>query len=128
MIDKDQILSNLDIIETTIQAFNGIEIIESIEYLGQIVSLQTLATETQASAKYGLLQAINDELDRQATKARDLKIPPSIAKLRADGMCREWHYIYEKSQRYSSNITHTIDACRTKISYHKQELENSKFS
>ena len=54
-------------------------------------------------------------------------IAPSIKKMRADSMCAEWHYIYEKCVRYSSNISHTIDAVRTKISYLKSEMENARF-
>ncbi len=127
MLTKQQIEANLGIIESTIEAFNGLEITAILDYLGQVTSLQALATETQASAKYGLLQAINDELDRQAKVLKENKIPPSIAKLRADAMCRDWHYLYEKAQRYASNISHTIDAVRTKISFYKTELEHSKY-
>jgi hypothetical protein len=46
--------------------------------------------------------------------------------MRADAKCRDWHYMYELCTRYSSNISHTIDAVRTKISYLKQEMQNQK--
>lgn len=122
-----EIEANLDIISTTIDNFNGLEITSTIDYLSEITSLQSLATETQASAKYRLLENINKELDRQAKLMNNDKVAPSIKKLRADAMCRDTHYLYEKAQRLASNISHTIDAVRTKISYHKQELENSRF-
>lgn len=128
MIDKSEIEANLQIISDTIEQFNGMDIYKTVDYLGEVVSLQSLATETQASCKYWLLDAIDSELTRQARLTGNDKIAPSIKKMRADAKCREWHYLYEKSQRLSSNISHTIDACRTKISYLKQEMENAKYS
>jgi hypothetical protein len=127
MITKETILANIDIMSSTIESFNGIDTTATIDFLSQIVSLQSTATETQASAKYHLLKEINSELDRQAKLLNNDKIAPSIKKMRADAMCAEWHYIYEKSVRLSSAISHTIEACRTKISYLKQEMENSKY-
>lgn len=128
MISLTEINANLEAIEITLNQFNGLEISASLDYLGEVVALQALATETQASAKYWLLEAIDQELDRQAKLMGADKVAPSIKKLRADSKCREFHYLYEKAQRYASNISHTIDAVRTKISYHKQEMENSKFA
>lgn len=124
MIEKSNILANLEIIRTTIENFNGLDTSAILDYLHEITSLQATATETQASAKYWLLSAINDELSRQAKLSKNEKVAPSIKKMRADAMCAEWHYIYELAQRYSSNISHTIDAVRTKISYLKQEMQN----
>lgn len=124
MIEKSNILANLEIIRTTIENFNGLDTSATLDYLHEITSLQATATETQASAKYWLLSAINDELSRQAKLSKNEKVAPSIKKMRADAMCAEWHYIYELAQRYSSNVSHTIDAVRTKISYLKQEMQN----
>jgi len=124
MINKEQIEQNLAIIKLTIENFNGLDTYAIIEYLGEITALQALATETQAAAKFHLLCAMDAELDRQAKLSKNESVAPSIKKMRADSKCREWHYLYELCQRYSSNISHTIDACRTKISYYKQELQN----
>ena len=127
MLTTEQIQSNLELMAVTIENFNSLDVSNTIDYLGEIVSLQSTATETQASAKYHLLKAINAELDRQARLLKKDDVAPSIKKMRADSMCAEWHYIYEKCVRYSSNISHTIDACRTKISYLKQELQNTNY-
>ena len=128
MLTTEQIENNLVLMSNTIEAFSSIDVTQTIDYLSEIVSLQSTATETQASAKYHLLQAINAELDRQAKLLKKDDIAPSIKKMRADSMCADWHYIYEKCVRYSTNISHTIDAVRTKISYLKQEMENAKFT
>ncbi len=128
MITKSEIESNLQIISDTIEQFNGMDIYKTVDYLGEVVSLQSLATETQASCKYWLLDATDEELTRQAKLVGNDKVAPSIKKMRADARCREWHYLYEKSQRLSAGISHTIEATRTKISYLKQEMENSKYS
>ena len=126
MITKSEILANIEVIKTTIENSNGLDISMCIDYLGEITSLQCLGTETEASAKYILLEAINNELDRQAKLLNNDKIAPSIKKLRADAMCREYHYIYELASNYNRDISHTIDAIRTKISFYKQELQNLK--
>lgn len=126
-LSLSEIEANLEIMAVTIENFNNLDVAKTIEYLGEIVSLQSTATETQASAKYHLLQAINDELDRQAKLSKNEDVAPSIKKMRADAMCRDMNYIYEKCVRYSTNISHTIDACRTKISWLKSEMENSRF-
>lgn len=126
MITKENILANIEIIKVTIENFNGLDTSALLDYLGEIVSLQSTATENQATAKYHLLSAINNELDRQAKLMNSEKIAPSIKKMRADAMCKEWHYIYEITERQSRTISHTIDAVRTKISYLKQELNNNR--
>ena len=128
MLTTEQIQENLVLMANTIEAFNSLDVSKTLDYLSEIVSLQSTATETQASAKYHLLKAINAELDRQAKLLKKDDIAPSIKKMRADSMCAEWHYIYEKCVRYSSNISHTIDAIRTKISYLKSEMENARFN
>ncbi len=128
MLTTEQIQENLVLMANTIEAFNSLDVAKTLDYLSEVVSLQSTATETQASAKYHLLQAINAELDRQAKLLKKDDIAPSIKKMRADSMCAEWHYIYEKCVRYSSNISHTIDAVRTKISYLKSEMENARFN
>lgn len=128
MLTTEQIQENLVLMANTIEAFNSLDVSKTLDYLSEVVSLQSTATETQASAKYHLLQAINAELDRQAKLLKRDDIAPSIKKMRADSMCAEWHYIYEKCVRYSSNISHTIDAVRTKISYLKSEMENARFN
>jgi hypothetical protein len=126
VLSPEQIGENLTLIHNVISSYEAIgEANAIVDYLATVVSLQALATETQASAKYWLLDATNDQLDEQAKKAKEFKIPPSIAKMRADSKCRDWHYVYEKATRYSSNISHTIDAVRTKISYLKQEMNNT---
>ena len=128
MLTTEQIQENLVLMANTIEAFNSLDVSKTLDYLSEIVSLQSTATETQASAKYHLLKAINAELDRQAKLLKKDDIAPSIKKMRADSMCADYHYIYEKCVRYSSNISHTIDAVRTKISYLKSELENARFN
>jgi hypothetical protein len=126
VLSPEQIGENLTLIHNVISSYEAIgEANAIVDYLATVVSLQALATETQASAKFWLLSATNEELDRQAKLAGNDKIAPSIKKLRADAMVRHWHYIYEKATRYSSNISHTIDAVRTKISYLKQEMNNT---
>jgi len=128
MLTTEQIQENLVLMANTIEAFNSLDVAKTLDYLSEVVSLQSTATETQASAKYHLLQAINAELDRQAKLLKKDDISPSIKKMRADSMCADYHYIYEKCVRYSSNISHTIDAVRTKISYLKSEMENARFN
>ena len=128
MLTTEQIQENLVLMANTIEAFNSLDVSKTLDYLSEVVSLQSTATETQASAKYHLLKAINAELDRQAKLLKKDDISHSIKKMRADSMCAEWHYIYEKCVRYSSNISHTIDAVRTKISYLKSEMENARFN
>ncbi len=128
MLTTEQIQENLVLMANTIEAFNSLDVSKTLDYLSEIVSLQSTATETQASAKYHLLKAINAELDRQAKLLKKDDISPSIKKMRADSMCADYHYIYEKCVRYSSNISHTIDAVRTKISYLKSEMENARFN
>jgi hypothetical protein len=128
MLTTEQIQENLVLMANTIEAFNSLDVSKTLDYLSEVVSLQSTATETQASAKYHLLQAINAELDRQAKLLKKDDIAPSIKKMRADSMCADYHYIYEKCVRYSSNISHTIDAIRTKISYLKSEMENARFN
>ena len=128
MLTTEQIQENLVLMANTIEAFNSLDVSKTLDYLSEVVSLQSTATETQASAKYHLLQAINAELDRQAKLLKKDDISPSIKKMRADSMCADYHYIYEKCVRYSSNISHTIDAVRTKISYLKSEMENARFN
>ena len=119
MLTTEQIQENLVLMANTIEAFNSLDVSKTLDYLSEVVSLQSTATETQASAKYHLLKAINAELDRQAKLLKKDDISPSLKKMRADSMCAYYHYIYEKCVRYSSNISHTIDAVRTKISYLK---------
>ena len=128
MLTTEQIQENLVLMANTIEAFNSLDVSKTLDYLSEVVSLQSTATETQASAKYHLLKAINAELDRQAKMLKKDDIAPSIKKMRADSMCADYHYIYEKCVRYSSNISHTIDAIRTKISYLKSEMENARFN
>ena len=128
MLTTEQIQENLVLMANTIEAFNSLDVSKTLDYLSEVVSLQSTATETQASAKYHLLKAINAELDRQAKLFKKDDISPSIKKMRADSMCADYHYIYEKCVRYSSNISHTIDAVRTKISYLKSEMENARFN
>ena len=128
MLTTEQIQENLVLMANTIEAFNSLDVAKTLDYLSEVVSLQSTATETQASAKYHLLKAINAELDRQAKLLKKDDISPSIKKMRADSMCAYYHYIYEKCVRYSSNISHTIDAVRTKISYLKSEMENARFN
>jgi|JI9StandDraft_2_1071091.scaffolds.fasta_scaffold498113_2 hypothetical protein len=128
MLTTEQIQENLVLMANTIEAFNSLDVSKTLDYLSEVVSLQSTATETQASAKYHLLKAINAELDRQAKLLKKDDISPSIKKMRADSMCADYHYIYEKCVRYSSNISHTIDAVRTKISYLKSEMENARFN
>ena len=128
MLTTEQIQENLVLMADTIEAFNSVDVAKTLDYLSEVVSLQSTATETQASAKYHLLKAINAELDRQAKLLKKDDISPSIKKMRADSMCAYYHYIYEKCVRYSSNISHTIDAVRTKISYLKSEMENARFN
>ena len=128
MLTTEQIQENLVLMANTIEAFNSLDVSKTLDYLSEVVSLQSTATETQASAKYHLLQAINSELDRQAKLLKKDDISPSIKKMRADSMCADYHYIYEKCVRYSSNISHTIDAVRTKICYLKSEMENARFN
>jgi hypothetical protein len=128
MLTTEQIQENLVLMADTIEAFNSLDVAKTLDYLSEVVSLQSTATETQASAKYHLLKAINAELDRQAKLLKKDDISPSIKKMRADSMCAYYHYIYEKCVRYSSNISHTIDAVRTKISYLKSEMENARFN
>ena len=128
MLTTEQIQENLVLMANTIEAFNSLDVSKTLDYLSEVVSLQSTATETQASAKYHLLKAINAELDRQAKLLKKDDISPSIKKMRADSMCADYHYIYEKCVRYSSNISHTIDAIRTKISYLKSEMENARFN
>ena len=128
MLTTEQIQENLVLMADTIEAFNSLDVSKTLDYLSEVVSLQSTATETQASAKYHLLKAINAELDRQAKLLKKDDISPSIKKMRADSMCADYHYIYEKCVRYSSNISHTIDAVRTKISYLKSEMENARFN
>ncbi len=126
MISKEQIEENLQVIKTTIENFNGLDTYSIVEYLGEITALQSLATETQAACKFHLLCAIDAELDRQAKLSKNESVAPSIKKMRADAKCRDWHYLYELCTRYSSNISHTIDSTRTKISYLKQEMQNQR--
>ncbi len=128
MLTTEQIQENLVLMANTIEAFNSLDVAKTLDYLSEVVSLQSTATETQASAKYHLLKAINAELDRQAKLLKKDDISPSIKKMRADSMCADYHYIYEKCVRYSSNISHTIDAVRTKISYLNSEMENARFN
>ena len=125
-LSREQIFTNIDCIHTHIEQFAGIETPALVlEYLSAITSLQALATETQASAKYWLLEAIDEELERQAKLMGNDKVPPSIKKMRADAKCREWHFIYERCERLSRAISHTIDATRTKVSYLKEEMSNA---
>lgn len=126
-IGKETILSNIELIKSTIESFQGVDIELCMDYLNEIVSLQATATETLASAKYHHLEAINEELDRQARLMGNDKVAPSIKKMRAEAMCREWEYVECLCERLCANISHTIDAVRTKISYYKQEMSNSKF-
>lgn len=128
MLTKDEIEAHLNAISSVIASFDTLEATATVDYMATIVSIQALATEAQAAAKFRLLEATDAELDRQAKLAKNDQVAPSIKKLRADSKCREMHYLYEKSQRLSSAVSHTIDACRTKISYLKQEMENTKYS
>ena len=119
------IVEALETIKGKIEAYKAIEEARKVvDFQSDMISLQALATEAQSSAKFWLLEAVDKELDRQASALKDAKVPPSIAKLRADAKCREWHYIYEKSQRYSANISHALEGVRTKISYLKEEMRN----
>lgn len=122
-LSLESITANLAMIMDTIQDFQDVQDNQLLDYLGRITSLQASAIETQASAKYWLLEAINIELTRQANALKDEKIPPSIAKMRADAMVRDWHYVYEKCERCSRAISHTIDSVRTKISYIKNQQQ-----
>ena len=128
MLTTEQIQENLVLMANTIEAFNSLDVSKTLDYLSEVVSLQSTATETQASAKYHLLKAINAELDRQAKLLKKDDISPSIKKMRADSMCADYHKKKKKCVRYSSNISHTIDAVRTKISYLKSEMENARFN
>ena len=120
IIPPASIMANLHIIKEVIESCDALaDNAEVLIFQDSLVALQALATETQASAKFWLLEAMDKELDRQAAALKGDKIPPSIAKARADAKCREWHYIYELATRYSTNITHSLDAVRTKISFIK---------
>lgn len=122
-LSLESITANLAMIMDTIEDFQNVQDNQLLDYLGRITSLQASAIETQASAKYWLLEASNQELDRQAAAMKEHKIPPSIAKMRADAMVRDWHYVYEKCERCSRAISHTIDSVRTKISYLKNQQQ-----
>jgi hypothetical protein len=66
MIEKSNILANLEIIRTTIENFNGLDTSATPDHPHEITSLQATATETQASAKYWLLSAIGSGIGEEA--------------------------------------------------------------
>lgn len=125
-ISKSDILKNTEIILETIRVFSSVDIVKCMDYLDEVVALQALATETLASATYLYLEAVDDELNRQALLMKEDRIAPSIKKMRADAKCREYKYLLTMCERNASIISHTIDAVRTKISYYKIELNNNK--
>ena len=54
MLTTEQIQENLVLMANTIEAFNSLDVSKTLDYLSEVVSLQSTATETQASAKYHL--------------------------------------------------------------------------
>ena len=49
MIEKSEIEANLQIISDTIEQFNCMDIYKTVDFLGEVVSLKSLSTATQAS-------------------------------------------------------------------------------
>lgn len=131
-----QIEDNILEADTLIRQFEGLDDPgETMNYLQKLCSVQSLCSETQASAKYRLLEAQDEWTERilraeingyegKDVTVKSIRFAPSIAKMRADAKCRQMHYLYERALRLSSSLSHTIDAVRTKISYIKQEMYN----
>lgn len=135
-LETTQIEDNILSIDLLIKQFEGLDDPnETVDYMQKICALQSLATETQASAKYRMLEAQDEWLEKilraeingyegKDVSIKSIRFAPSIAKMRAEAKCRQMHYLYERTQRLSSAVSHTIDAVRTKISYLKQEMYN----
>lgn len=130
-INKSSIYANIEAIKVTIEQMPNItESVNLMDYLSELSALQALATETQASAKFHKMQAVKVELDKQLryeiNDEKSKAIAPSIAKLRAESNVAEWVGLCDYTERLSHNISHSIDAVRTKLSFLKNELNYSK--
>lgn len=130
-IDKELLVKNIEVIKRSIEIMPNItDSGRLLNYLSDLSALQALATETQASAKYHKMEAIKAELDKQLRyEIKDEKsknIAPSIAKLRAESNVAEWVGLCDYTERLSHNISHSIDAVRTKLSFLKNELNYNR--
>lgn len=127
-LSNANIMAICEVIKASIESCENLDnAILVNEKINELITIQPTATEAQASAKFNLLLAINDELDRQAKLLKDDKIPPSIKKMRADSKCAEQHYICELINGLNSDLTHAIDVMRSKLSYFKQDLMNINY-
>ena len=126
-LSKEDIYTNIGVMKMTIEQFASITDNNSlIDYLSELTSLQALATETYASVQFRKQEAIKIELDNQLRyelkNEKTKAIPPSVAKMRAESNAGELMALDVYAERLCRNISHSIDAVRTKISYIKQEL------
>lgn len=135
------ILANIEVISSTIEAVNEISTTDTaamMEYMATITSIQATASETQASIKYWLLNEQGKVLDKMLKSQLDgvelkqggnakLVLPPTTAKMFAHTRCKEWEYLYEKIERLSRNVSHSIDSVRTMLSFAKSEITNSHY-
>lgn len=133
-LEVKQIEDNILSIDVLIKQFEGLDDPnQTVDYMQKLCAIQSLATETQASAKYRLLEARDEYLEKAlgtevtGFNGKAIKIAPSIVNLRADSKCKQMHYLYERSQRLSSSLSHAIEAVRSKISYIKQEMQNAGY-
>lgn len=138
---ESALLANIEIISATVEAIQEIAPNDGnkmVEYLAQITAVQSMCSETQASIKYYLLRLQGEVLDAMlrsqieghTTKSGEivrLNIPPTTAKMFAHTRCKDYEYLYEKIERLSRNVSHTIDSVRTMISFAKSEFTNSQY-
>ena len=140
-LPESALLANIEVISATVEAIQEIapnDTNKMVEYLSQITSVQSLCSETQASVKYYLLRLQGEVLDAMLRTQIEgyknkmgetimLNIPPTTAKMFAHTRCKDYEYLYEKIERLSRNVSHTIDSVRTMISFAKSELNNAQY-
>lgn len=130
----EEILVNVDAITTTLEQAQQItpnDLDNLCRYLTELSAIQSLVTDTHASVKHILLtekeQVLNkilkaeiEGVDKNGNHVT-VKVAPSIQKIFAECRVKDYEYLYTKTERLTSNVSHAIDAVRTLISNAKQE-------
>lgn len=122
----DDILNNLSSIRICLDQ-PATDVHEQSAKLTELTILTGLAAEMQAKAgalykKELSKEIVNISYDKFGAPR---KVNASLVKLEAEGKAAVYFELSEYSQRVSAAISHSIDAIRTQISFHKTEIENS---
>jgi hypothetical protein len=130
----EDVLSKVEVIASALEQASNIlpsDLDGLAKYLQDLISYQALVTEVHASVKFHLLSK-KEEVLNKILKAEiegvkkdgsivTVKVSPSIQKIFAECRVKEYEYLYLKTERLCSNVSHALEATRSLISNAKQE-------